>query len=180
MRATRFTQGGRPPRWAAAALVLGLGVLSVGVRAHGEARLQNGARSAADLAARVLAAAEAGDRPALERLALSREEFQRFVWPELPVSNPKTNVSLDYVWKDVAVRSAAYRERLLASLRGKQLSVVRLHPRKATAEYPSHRALPDFEVTLRDDSGREGVYPLFGTLIEMDGVLKVYSYAPYH
>ena len=75
-------------------------------------RLENAAPSMEALAARVLAAMVRGDSQALRGLALSEEEFRQHVWPELPVSDPRTNVSLDYVWKEVAYRSAMWMNRL--------------------------------------------------------------------
>ncbi len=44
--------------------------------------------------------------------------------------------------------------------------------------YRSHQAWSDMAVVLPDELGREREYPLFGTLIEMDGQFKVHSYAP--
>jgi len=51
--------------------------------------------------------------------------------------------------------------------------------RGKVAEYRRHRAWSDMEVMIREAGGKEMLYPLFGTLIEMDGLWKVYSYAPY-
>jgi hypothetical protein len=35
------------------------------------------------------------------------------------------------------------------------------------------------EVILRNEEGADEEIPLFGTLIQMDGIYKVYSYAPF-
>lgn len=142
-------------------------------------RLRHGAPSPEELSRRVLAALQDGDLPTLESLALSEEEFREFVWPELPVSNPKTNVPLEYVWGEVRLRSTARLQQLLRTLKGERFALARTSHRGPRTDYPSHRAYSDFEIILRDPGGKEREYLLFGTLIEMDGVWKVYSYAPY-
>lgn len=142
-------------------------------------RLRHGASSPEELGRQVLAALQEGDIQALESLALSEEEFRNFVWPELPVSNPKTNVPLDYVWGDVQLRSQARLQQLLGTLKGERFALVRVSHRGPRTDYPTHRAYSDFGIVLRDPEGREREYLLFGTLIEMEGVWKVYSYAPY-
>jgi hypothetical protein len=142
-------------------------------------RLRHGAPSPEELARRVLDGLQTGDLRALESLALSADEFRDFVWPELPVSNPRTNVPLDYVWGDVHLRSTARLQAMLRALKGEGFSLVRVRHTGPRTDYPTHRAYSDFEIVLRDRDGKEREYPLFGTLIEMDGVWKVYSYAPY-
>lgn len=142
-------------------------------------RLRHGAPSPEELAREVLDGLQTGDLQALESLALSADEFRDFVWPELPVSNPRTNVPLDYVWADVHLRSTARMQAMLRALKGERFSLVRVRHIGPRTAYPTHRAYSDFEIFLRDRDGKEREYPLFGTLIEMDGVWKVYSYAPY-
>jgi hypothetical protein len=174
---------GRLFRKPAAALMLlaalGLGGCVSHPRVSASARLRGGAPSQEELAQAVLQAIARQDLQAMKDLALSKEEFERYVWPELPVSNPRTNVSLDFVWSDVHFRSALRMQAIFDNLKGKKLSLVRLHPRRKAESFATHRAYPDMEVILRSEDGKEGPYPLFGTLIEMDGVWKVYSYAPY-
>ena len=142
-------------------------------------RLQHGFSSANAVALRVLEALREQDMGALVSLALSREEFRQHVWPELPVSNPRTNVSLDYVWNDVWFRSVNRMKGMFQRFKGQKLSLVTVAHRGKVAAYPKHKAYPDWEIVIRDSAGRQDEYPLFGTLIEMDGFWKVYSYAPY-
>jgi hypothetical protein len=142
-------------------------------------RLHGGEPSFEALGARVLEAVCGGDFQALQELALSREEFRNYVWPELPVSRPGTNISLDFVWKDIEFRSANHRRRLVNALKGRSLTLVRVQHRGDTTDYPTHRAFSDMEVTVRNEKGAEEEIPLFGSLILMDGVYKVYSYAPF-
>lgn len=175
--------GGRLRRRPAARLILVLpALLLAGWWVTAQLRppkLRHGASSPEELARKVLDGLQAGDLPALESLALSADEFREFVWPELPASNPKTNVPLDFVWGEVRMRSSARLQQMLRTLKGESFSLVRVSHRGPRTDYRTHRAYSDFEIILRDPGGREREYLLFGTLVEMDGVWKVYSYAPY-
>jgi hypothetical protein len=75
-------------------------------------------------------------------LSLSKEEFQRFVWPELPVSNPRTNISMEYVWTDLYSRSMMRMQATFNKLKGKELKLIRVEHQGKVAEYSSHRAYP--------------------------------------
>jgi len=142
-------------------------------------RLENAAPSMEALAARVIEAMVQEDSQTLRGLALSEEGFRQYVWPELPVSDTRTNVSFDYVWKEVAYRSTMWMNRLTKDLSGRNVKLVRVLHRGKAFRYRSHCAWSDMMVVLSDESGQEREYPLFGTLIEMDRRFKVYSYAPY-
>lgn len=141
-------------------------------------RLGNGKPTKEALAESVLEAIARNDLQAMKDLSLSKEEFLTCVWPELPASNPKTNLTVDFVWSDVYFRSMSRMQGIFAELKDKHFRLVSVIHRGKLAEYATHRAYPRMEVVLRDDAGREAPYPLFGTLIEMDGRFKVYSYAP--
>lgn len=143
-------------------------------------RLRHAQPSMEALGRQVLRALRDEDKQALMDLALSKDEFEKFIWPELPVSNPKTNVPIDFVWNELYRRSVSHLARILQDLGGRKVSLVRVRHRGEITEYRTHTAYPDMEVLLRDEqSGEEKEYPLFGTLVEMDGVFKIYSYAPY-
>jgi hypothetical protein len=180
----RFTLCGRPDLWPAALFLLAVAAwIPEGGWACGETsstpRLVHATASQEALAEAVLRAIADENLKAMQELSLSKEEFRRFVWPELPVSNPKTNVSLDFVWNDVYFRSMARMQASFNRLKGRNLKLVRVEHRGKVVEYKSHHAYQDMEVTIREAGGEEMSYPLFGTLIEMDGLWKVYSYAPY-
>ena len=175
---------GRLLRRAAAALCgLALWAAASGCGARGPsksaARLRNGAPSAQALAERVLRAIERQDLQALKDLSLSEEEFERHVWPELPASKPGTNLTAGFVWGDVYFRSMSRMQAIFGELKGRRLSLVRAVHRGDVEEYATHRAYPGMETVIRSEDGKEMEYTLFGTLIEMDGVWKVYSYGPY-
>jgi len=159
--------------------VIGLGIFGVYSVRTRPMRLAHGESSPKAVAARLVGALAANDLQALKDLAISKEEFQAYVWPELPASNPRTNIPFDYVWNDVFFRSMNRMGRTYKHFQGHRIEVVKLGTRKNPETFATHTAWPGYEMTIRVDGGPEEELPLFGTLIEMDGVFKVYSYAPY-
>jgi hypothetical protein len=181
----RFHHCGRRQKEPAAALLLSIAFFLIGFSISfgnevSAPRLKHAEASQEDLARAVLRTIAEENLEAMKDLSLSKEEFRKFVWPELPVSNPKTNLSVDFVWNDVFYRSMMSMQRIFNKLKGRDLKLVRVECHGEVAEYKSHRAYPDMEVIIREEDGKEVSFPLFGTLIEMDGLWKVYSYAPYH
>ncbi len=173
---------GRPGRPAAAVFIICVALLFTGCAGSATplpARLSHGLHSQPELAERVLQAIAAEDLQALKDLALSGEEFERFVWPELPASRPGTNLTVQSVWGPLYFRSMNQLNETFERFKGKKLRLVSITPRREVSEYAGHRAYSDMRTMLRDEEGKEFDYPLIGTLIEMDGVWKVYSYARY-
>jgi hypothetical protein len=176
---------GRPSTRPAVTFLFILAAIAFCVEAHGEGaasipRFTNARASQEELAQAVLHSIAVGDIKAMQALSISKEEFQRFVWPELPASNPKTNLPLDFVWNELYYRSMIRMERSFDDLKGKNLELIRVVHRGKIAEYKSFLVYQDMEVVIREAGGEETPYRLFGTLIEMDGVWKVFSYFPYH
>jgi hypothetical protein len=141
---------------------------------------QYGESSPTSLAQAVLHTIAEADLAGMQKLWLSKEEFRDLVWPELPVSNPKTNISLDFVWNDLSFRSRSHMLATFRLLKDRKLTLVQVRHLGKVTEYPHHKAYSNMEVILREAGSEEKPYPLFGTLIERNGRWKVYSYAPYH
>ncbi len=169
----------KPAVLAPAACVAGLCLFAVYAARNRPVRLAHAESSPQAVAATVVRALADSDLQTLKNLTLSREEFQSYVWPELPASNPRTNIPFDFVWNDVYFRSLNRLAKLYERYRGRKVEIVSMSSAKTKERFASHTAWPDYRFTIRIENGAEEDVPLFGTLIEMDGVYKVYSYAPY-
>ena len=128
------------------------------------------------LGAAVLDAYQRQDREALRRLALSEEEFRAVVWPVLPASRPERNLTVEYVWGDLAGKSLAY---LSSNLKrpfpsGAQVASVSFDGE--STRYGTVTVHRRSQVTLTDASGQVSTVRLFGSIIEQDGRYKVFSY----
>ncbi|MCC6989562.1 MAG: hypothetical protein IT181_11225 [Acidobacteria bacterium] len=132
--------------------------------------------ASADILARaLLAALAAGDRPTLERLALSESEFRDHVWPQLPAARPERNLPYSYVWGDLHQKSDASLSNTLAARRGHAAELVRVRFGDVT-RYPTYAVHRDAVLVVRGALGTTEELRVCGSFLEQDGRWKVFSY----
>lgn len=127
-----------------------------------------------DLARRFLVSLASDDLRGMRELRITKQEFCEFVFPELPASKTP-NVSCDWVWEQATLKSMAGMKRMLDGNQGKQYDLVSI--RFAEAEqYASFRVLENPVATVKDESGATSEVRLFGSMLEMDGQYKLFSF----
>ena len=127
------------------------------------------------LAAAVLAAVEQRDQATLEGLALSEQEFRDHVWPQLPASRPERNLPFSYVWGDLRQKSEAGLDTAMAEHGGRDYELVGVEFDDET-DYTDYRVHRDAAFRVRDKGGTVTTVRLCGSMIEMEGAWKVFSY----
>jgi len=128
------------------------------------------------LARTILTHLAAQDRAALERLALSRDEFEAHIWPHLPVSRPETNMPMSFVWNRLAQQSEGRLSQLLARHGGARHTFVSITFRGERSQYGDIEVSRDSVVTVRTPDGTTEDLELFGSMIAQAGRVKVFSY----
>ena len=128
------------------------------------------------LAQAVLARLAQKDRAGLRALPLSETEFREHVWPELPTSRPERNVPFDYAWGQLKQQSDGHLETTFARYAGKRLTFVRTRYTGETTPYQSFAVMRESEIIAADETGRELILRLFGSVIVKDGRYKIFSY----
>ena len=107
-------------------------------------------------------------------MALGEREFRQTIWPYLPAARPERNLPLSYVWGDLHQKSASALTDTLARHGGRPYRLLAVEFKAATdyGPYRVHR-----ETTLRvDDGSAASDVRLCGSLVEMNGQWKVFSY----
>jgi len=139
------------------------------------APLADGAASPDALARAVLEAIRTNDRAGLARLAVSEREFREHVWPRLPASRPERNLPFSYVWGELRQKSDAALAATIQRYRGRLFEVMTVSFSRATdyVEYKVHR---EATFRVRDSTGNESDLRVCGSLLEKDGLWKVFSY----
>ncbi len=127
-------------------------------------------------ATRFLDALARADVDAIRAAAVSKREFARYVWPSLPASRPGTNLSLDYVWNSLHTRSESGLRHTLASFQGRRLRLLSLRFAGETSDYGSAKVHRDTRLKVRDETGREMELDLFGSMLEVGGEYKIFSF----
>lgn len=140
------------------------------------APLPNSHESTEALSRAVLAAVEKRDAGALLALAINKEEFAEHVWPELPAARPERNLSPSFVWADLRQKSNVTLRDTLAAHGGKKYEFIGVRFLGETTQYDSYRVHRESELTVKDQGGVERQMRVFGSVIEMDGRHKVFSY----
>jgi hypothetical protein len=128
------------------------------------------------LARAVLKAIEEGNTGALHALALNKEEFTEHVWPELPAARPERNLSVDFVWGDLHLKSNVTLRDTLTAHGGNRYEFIRMAFLGDTTAYGSYRVRRESELTVKDSTGTSRQIRVFGSMLEKNGRYKVFSY----
>ena len=131
--------------------------------------------SPASLASAVLDALARRDRATLEALALSETEFRDHVWPQLPTSRPERNLPFSFVWGDLRQKSGQTLSSVMLREGGKRydLLVIRF---AGHTDYQTYRVHREATLRVRDRDGKEQDLRVCGSMFELDGAWKVFSY----
>ena len=126
------------------------------------------------LAAAVLLALEANDRVALESIALSELEFREQVFPEMPAWG---KIPMGYVWGDLRQKSRNELNKILAYHGGRAYAVEDVVFDGGATAYETFVVHRKPRLVVRERTTREEKQlALFGSVIQLDGRYKLFSY----
>jgi hypothetical protein len=158
----------------AAAVSLAIGLMAPGCTAAPP--LANTQPSARAIGERLLDAIAAGDRQELERLALDEAEFRVHVWPDLPAARPERKLPVSYVWGDLRQKSETGLTQVLHQYQGRRYTLVDVRFGAAPTRYRAYTVHRNPVLVARGPDGVTEDLRLCGSLLEMDGRWKVFSY----
>jgi hypothetical protein len=141
-----------------------------------EPKLTGSRPSLDELAADFLEALQKSDERNIRQLALSKDEFVKFVWPELPASDPSTNLNADFIWNQTHMHSLADLSGTLYKYSGKKFELSDIRFEDGTQDYGSYLVHRDARLKVFDEHGEERELNLFGSVLEMEGEFKIYSF----
>lgn len=165
---------------AAALVVFQMSMLMAGcstsvLSAHGSRLLSNAASSPEQLMIRLLDATSRDDVAALKELRITKDEFCQYVWPELPGSRVP-NVSCDFAWDQATLKSLSGLTRVLDQHRGRKYEFIAL---RFPGEPERHESIVVHKaptVSLRDETGAVHEVRISGSILEIDGQFKLFSF----
>jgi hypothetical protein len=163
-------------RLAALAAGLSLAVACSSPSAPSAVPLSHTFESAEALATALLARLAARDTQGVSAMALTEAEFRDHVWPELPASQPERNVPFEYAWGQMKQRSDGHLAGILSRYSGRTLTLRRIGFTGETTKYRTFVVQRDSEIVAADDTGREWILRLFGSMLVKDGRCKVFSF----
>lgn len=136
--------------------------------------LINGQSSTYALASRFLDCLARKDRESIKNLRLTRDEFCNYYWPEAPASRIP-NVTCDFAWNQATLRSDGGLSELLADHSGKRYELVSISF-GGMEEWQSYKIYKDPRLTIKDERGATREVKLFGSVFELDGRVKLFSF----
>lgn len=142
-----------------------------------EPALRGSESSVEALVERFLDAVGTSDAGQLRDLAISYEEFDAVVWPELDANRPGTNLDSKFVWSQYEMRSRVYLRRLLEGFGGRSFRLESITFKGQPRDYGSFIIHDDPVLSLIAEDGSREERHLFGAVIEHDGLYKIYGYS---
>jgi hypothetical protein len=129
-----------------------------------------------ELARAFLTALVQDDEESLLRLCLSRDEFERILWPEFPQSRPYLRVPPDDAWMLQRSTTLHGLHTALRNYGGRDLELMQVHP-GTRMDYTNFTLFRDVVLRVRDRQSRE-VFDLryIPTMVGCGGRYKAYIY----
>jgi hypothetical protein len=138
--------------------------------------LTNAANSPDALAKHFLKALAQGDEAAMRSLRITKEEFCRYVFAELPASKVP-NLTCDFAWQQGTLNSDKGLYEILPEHKGKHYELIAVRFEKGTISYDACHIHRDARLCVRDERGAEKELKLFGSILEINGKFKLFSLA---
>lgn len=138
-------------------------------------RLASAAPSTEALAKRFLQAIEAENIDDLRSLRVTKDEYCRLLWAELPGSRVP-NLSCDFAWDQATLRSEGGLYKLWPRHKGRHYELISLSFAGGAQDYGSFKALKDPRLVIKDKGGTQQEVRLFGSVLELDGQYKLFSF----
>lgn len=142
-----------------------------------EKGLSNAKASIEELCKEVLEKMAQRDIKGMHALTLTEDEMKRYVWPYLELSRPGTNMTFERYWGDIQTRSHGSFRDMYDHYGGKKFEFVSYEFKRETWELGSGKVHRDSLLTVRNDDGSVGEIRVFGSVFELNGKFKLYSFA---
>jgi hypothetical protein len=142
-----------------------------------EEGLTNAKASIEDLCKEVLERMAQRDIKGMHALALTEDEMRKHVWPYLELSRPGTNMTFERYWGDIQARSHGSFRDMYDHYGGKKFEFISYEFKKETWSLGSGKVHRDSLLTVRNEDGETGEVRVFGSVFELNGKFKFYSFA---
>jgi hypothetical protein len=133
-------------------------------------------RSPDSLVAAFLRAVALRDADALRSLLVNEHEFQHWLWPEFPMSDPAMNVPEGFAWTNLAIKSDKGLRRILRELGGQRLSLTATRFIEEEEKYRSFTIQGGTRIDVLDDQGKSAELAYVGSVVALNGSYKFMSY----
>jgi len=135
-----------------------------------------GARSMEALGRAIVAAIDSGDSGGLRALCVTRDEFARILWPEMPQSAPASGATADDAWYFLEHRLHGGSHAAVQDQDGHRIGYAGIEARQPAMEFRNYRLIRGVRIAVFDSTaGAPDTLTVVRTLAERRGVWKIYS-----
>lgn len=138
--------------------------------------LDNSFSSIEDLTEGFLKALNDRDLQGMMLIAADKDEFETYLWPHLPASNPGTNLTPEFVWEQSQIKSLSSLRSTINRYGGRDMKLVGVELSGDVRGYGRLKLFMEPEVIVTID-GLEKKIQIFGSVMELEGEYKIYSYS---
>ncbi|MEI6126532.1 MAG: hypothetical protein WCQ99_08280 [Pseudomonadota bacterium] len=133
--------------------------------------------SVEEAAGRVLGSLQGKDETMLEAMCINEQEYKSIIWPQLPVSRiPQWETHSDFVWKQHRLRSASGMQKLLSTHGGRKYDLAAVVFKDQPEDHATYKIYLKAMATVTDETGARHDLPLCGSVVELNGFYKIFSY----
>ncbi len=129
-----------------------------------------------DLVLAFLEAVAIKDAAALRSLLVSEREFNEWLWPEFPMSDPSMNVPEGFAWQNLASKSDKGLRAILKVLGGKSYTARNIRFLDPEEKYRSFKVLSGTRLDLTNARETLTDISFLGSVVELNGTYKFMSY----
>ncbi len=128
------------------------------------------------LADAFLLAVRKRDREALAAMLINEREFNDWLWPEFPASDPAMNVPEDFAWQNLAIKSDKGLKRILREIGGRSYLLVSVLFTDADEHFKYFTVRGGSRIEALDEQAKNASIRYVGSVVEMNGTFKFMSY----
>ena len=153
-----------------------LGILTLVLFASLAVAENAGGPSQEEFIRKVVASIAAKDETALKQLTISKDEFKKYVWPNVAARVSGAGMTADKFYGMYEQSSGAGLKQGIAQLGGQKMEVVKISPGAVQKQGKDYTLFLAPDVLVRGSDGTERSLRPVGGLLEQHGSLKVTTY----
>lgn len=124
----------------------------------------------------VLAALSRNEHDRARLTAVSRDEFSRVIWPELPASRPGSTFTSDFVWQQHTLREGFSFAKSWSRHAGRTYQLTAVELGQQVSDFATFRVYTRPILEVLDEGGRPQSLRIVGSIIKQDGRYKIYGF----
>lgn len=152
----------------------------IGVPVSSAVQLSESAGSVDALVKEALNAYAGSDTATLERMLITQQEFDNYLYPEFgrhyPAARDTGRQVREFIWNNHMLSAAKAMRKSLRELGGQRMELISVNFKDGVKDFGSYKIHEGTEVKVRLNDGDDAEMMALGSIVEMNGRYKLLSY----